>query len=662
MKQIKLKSLRLENFKGIRDLTVEFGGSVTEIKGRNATGKTTIYDAITWLLFGKDSFDRKAFEIKTRDVDGVVIPDIPHVVEGVLSVDGETITLRREYNEDWRTRRGTTMREMAGHIESRYYNGVPCSVREYSEKISGICAEKWFKLLSVPTYFNSLKAEERRSLLMEMAGESSVEEVVGDDADLRMLVREMRGKTIMEYSRELSARKKKLKAVLVDIPARIDERKKDTEQLRDIDFNALRARREELSNSINARMDCLSDKSKREDARERERAALVRSLNKSRRDAAMIEQQAKNAAYEGKDKRDAKIRALQNYQRTMETRIASLKSDLQFIDKEILDCRTYREQLLNEWNATNAMQPKADAGGGYTCPTCGHVYNAEEYARYEQAMLDAYSSEKNSKLIRLRQRSEDNDARMDDLNVRRNGTQAQLDSEQAKLNECFREQKEIEDLVIPTADDLLSAKENFAKALMSIKDAEQAIADFDAQPIGDDADEAAITKLCGSIDALNAELREVDAKISQEAVLTAADARIAEMEQAYKEEARKMCDVEHMESLLIAFNRRRGELAESRINALFTNTRFRLLERQVNGMDVDICEAEVGGVPYAGLNSAMRINCGLDIINAISCYLGISAPAIIDNAESVNDILPTAGQQIRLYVTNNNKLSIVAQN
>lgn len=47
--QIKIKTLKLENFKGIKDLTIDFK-DITNIYGDNAVGKTTIFDAYSWLL------------------------------------------------------------------------------------------------------------------------------------------------------------------------------------------------------------------------------------------------------------------------------------------------------------------------------------------------------------------------------------------------------------------------------------------------------------------------------------------------------------------------------------------------------------------------------------------------------------------------------------
>ena len=108
MKKIKIKSMALTNFKGIRSMSVDFGQNLTKITGRNGSGKTTIFDAFTWVLFGKDSHDRKTFDIKTIGADGKPIARLPHEVTLLLDVDGEEIKLCRRYKEKWVKRRGAT--------------------------------------------------------------------------------------------------------------------------------------------------------------------------------------------------------------------------------------------------------------------------------------------------------------------------------------------------------------------------------------------------------------------------------------------------------------------------------------------------------------------------------------------------------------------------
>jgi hypothetical protein len=91
---------------------------------------------------------------------------------------------------------------------------------------------------------------------------------------------------------------------------------------------------------------------------------------------------------------------------------------------------------------------------------------------------------------------------------------------------------------------------------------------------------------------------------------------------------------------------------------LFSLVQWRMFRELLNGTAEPYCECMVQGIPFSDLNSADRINAGLDIINTLSGIYKVSAPIIIDNAESVNDLLETTGQQIRLYVSEDDSLTI----
>ena len=84
---------------------------------------------------------------------------------------------------------------------------------------------------------------------------------------------------------------------------------------------------------------------------------------------------------------------------------------------------------------------------------------------------------------------------------------------------------------------------------------------------------------------------------------------------------------------------------------MFSIVKFKMYEQQINGGEIETCEAIVGGVPFSDLNDAGKINAGLDIINAICGF-------VIDNAESVNELLPTKSQKIRLVVSKDKELVI----
>ena len=207
-RQIIIKSLTLTNCKGIRELEVEFNDTITSVFGRNGSGKTTLFDAFTYVLFGKDSKDRKDFNIKTLDADNKTIPKLPHEVKCVLSVNGQEIELRRCYCEKWTKKRGSATEEFTGNGEERYYNGVPCSVKEYDAKVAEICNETVFKFITNPLYFTSQKKDIQRAMLFRMAGEISDAEIAKGNTDFENLLDKLTGKTLEEYKREIGAKKK----------------------------------------------------------------------------------------------------------------------------------------------------------------------------------------------------------------------------------------------------------------------------------------------------------------------------------------------------------------------------------------------------------------------------------------------------------------------
>ena len=135
--------------------------------------------------------------------------------------------------------------------------------------------------------------------------------------------------------------------------------------------------------------------------------------------------------------------------------------------------------------------------------------------------------------------------------------------------------------------------------------------------------------------------------------------RIAELETQFKTLNDSISELEGIEFTMQEFSKRKSSLIGDRVNGLFKLVKFKMFDTQVNGAEVETCVATVNGVPYNdGLNQAMRVNAGLDIINAISKHIGVSAPIFIDQAESINDLIPTNSQLVRLMVTKDNQLTI----
>ena len=132
MKNIKLLKMHIQNFKGCKDREISFGEK-TAIGGVNASGKTTVFDAFTWLLFGKDSLGKSSFDIRPKDKAGNMINNVEISVEATICFGEDEYVLKKVQKQIWRKKRGTNITEFQGNVNEFEINGYPKSEKEFKE-------------------------------------------------------------------------------------------------------------------------------------------------------------------------------------------------------------------------------------------------------------------------------------------------------------------------------------------------------------------------------------------------------------------------------------------------------------------------------------------------------------------------------------------------
>ena len=132
MKEIRLKQLSISNFKGISKLDIQFK-DITTLSGMNATGKSSVFDAFTWLLFDKNSKGDSKFELKPLDKNNEYIRGLNPHVTGILEVDGIETKLSKEYKEKWTSRRGESEKVFDGNTTKYEIDDVPVKKSDYNK-------------------------------------------------------------------------------------------------------------------------------------------------------------------------------------------------------------------------------------------------------------------------------------------------------------------------------------------------------------------------------------------------------------------------------------------------------------------------------------------------------------------------------------------------
>ena len=637
MKQIKIKRLSLNNFKCHKSLTLDFDGGNASIYGDNATGKTSIYDALTWLLFGKDSKGNgeKNIEIKPLNAAGEVNDRLAETaVEVVLLVDGKEITLRRTYKEVWTTKRGSGEATYDGNTSEYYIDGVPCKKFMFADKVNELVSEDTFRLLTSVSHFaDGISWQDRREVLFRVAGVMDDEQIMATDERFAPLLLEKGNHTVDDYKKKLLAEKRGFVGAKTEIPARISECQKTIEDVQELDFDKAKAELELLnakSESLKTEMlaiehDTASEKKRIQISEAKVQLSILENSNKIYRD-----QQMANAPDLAGMKR--RLSALQVQHATKKRAFDNDEKYLTSLDDEIAAAREM-------WIAVNS---ETFVNG--SCPTCGQVLPA---AQLKDA-ADKFEAQKAKRLREIEQtanaQKEAKTATVDRLNT----STPELAELECEITKIAGQITEAESNVIPLVD-----MEDYASSKAAI---EEVIRAFETELADMSQNTAAVRiSLQNQIAVIKAEMDKQMEIISKESLLEYSRQRIAELQEDARNAAACLEAIEKQLYLIDEYSRYKTQFVEDSINSLFRIARFRLFREQANGGIEDRCDVVYEGVPYINLNSGAKINVGVDIINTLSTAYGVSVPLFVDNAESVTKLERSESQIIRLVVSENDK-------
>ncbi len=637
MREIRLLSLAIHNFKGCQTLDLALDGRSASIYGDNAAGKTTIYDALTWLLFGKDSKGRGDFEIKPLGPDGQVLDHgAVTEVEAIFEADGERSTLRKTYFEKWSTKRGNADASYDGNTSEYYVDGVPVKKYEYERRAGELVAEELFRMLTGVSWFcEGMSWQNRRKVLLDVCGVVSDGEIMAEAPQFAPLAAALGRLSLDDYKKKLQAERRGMSGTRSSIPARLDECKKTVDDLSSVDFAALRTERmtksahlEQLqSELLKLGHGTLLDGKRNELAKRKNQLTAYINENNGHRQSQMIPVE---------DKRPTMRAAIEKAKREF-LRWSGLASNekvlLNSLDEKIEACRV-------RWAAEDAR-----IFNGASCPTCGQPLPAEaqeaakasfeaDVDRRKQDAVDAANREKeNRKAAMERQEQYIEDAVLAENEV------ARLEAE---LSAYVPEKPpEISDL--PGYTERTEAEQEAIRAISS----EVAKLEGESTTIREE--------ISRKVAILRQEMDGTDQELGKESMLAYTKERMGKLREEARQAGEQLEALDKLLFLCDEFTRYKVRYIEDSINQRFRLVSFRLFQEQVNGGVADCCDAMVNGVPYGSSNNGARINAGLDVIETLSQHYGVTVPLFIDNAESVTSLLPVRTQVIRLVVSEGDK-------
>lgn len=638
--KISIKRLTLLNFKGIRNLNVDFS-DVTDISGRNGSGKSTIFDAFTWLLFGKNSQDKKDFEIKTLDENNNPIHKIDHEVTGLLDVDGVEINIKRVFREKWVKPKGQPEPVFQGHETEFFWNDVPVSQADFKEKVESLCDEGLFKLITNPTAFNDLHWTKQRELLFQMAGDVTDTDVAGTNAEFKALLDRITGKDFQEFKREIAAKKKKLNDELKAIPTRIDEITRNMPE--PVDASAINKLVGQLEEEINVIESEMLDRSKAAESQLQKREDIQKEIYKLRNLVSDLEFQDRQVNTKAYNEHQSSLNLIKEDVAKKQEAHASKQREIKSNTEKIVSLVSELDHLKKQWVALNEekLEFKNDQ---FSCPTCKRAYEAEDIEAKKSEMTTNFNTDKVKRLEEITKSGQAKKAEQEALKARNEEIQKEIDviiKDLSDINELLLSQEKepvqsVSNPHIPELHKKIGELEESLRNQPGVDNSEQMKRKADIQH---------------RISNLKTELQANE-------FIEKNKARIQELEGQSKTLGQEVADLERLEFTMAEFTKCKIEMVEGRINSKFPTVRFKMYQNLINGGEEETCVALVNGVPFNDVNTAGQINAGLEIIGALCEHYGVLAPIFVDQSESVNQLFPTESQLVRLVVTTDEKLTV----
>lgn len=628
---MRLIKLELLNFKGLEQFEFEFEGFSTTIRGDNATGKTTLFDSMCWLLFGKDSLDKSDFQIKTIR-NGEVIPNVNHEVTGTFKLDdGRTVELKRVFREKYSSPRGGDV-QLTGHTTDYFIDGVPSKEKEYKAFINSLISEDVFKLITNPLYFNEQYSwQNRRKLLLEMCGDIDDQDVIKSRSDLNKLTQILNGRNVEDHRKVVAAKKTAINKELDMIPVRIDEAIRNKPELTS-DKDKLQADIETFNAGIKEL--------------EQQKSLIENNLANTEREMQIrdIKRTVKVREDELKGEYTRKRQKLRTaYEVALQKSNALQTQKDHYIDRshelgeEVVRCDTRIAKLTNEFNTINARTFNPEA-----CPTCGQALPADKQQELEQA-FNLKKSKEMEELQTLIQSQENQKAsyleQQDLMTVKADGLTADIE---LAIDEYNKAMNAYSDLQEPNINDDSIYIDLQAQLFML----ESAMDD-------NNGDELVLAKIDSDIFEMKGKRNLLERELNKYKMHADIDARVAELEAEQKRLVTEKNELDEASFLMDEFVKAKVEMLEQSINSRFELARFKMFNTLVNGSIEECCETTYNGVPYRSMNNAARINVGLDIINALTDFYKVSAPVFVDNAEAVTEFTDVNSQVIYLVVDGN---------
>ena len=638
-------------------MKVNFGDDLTIISGGNGLGKTSIFDAITWVLFDTSCNGGK-LDPKMFDINHKIIPEIPHEVTLVLNSDDEEISLKRGLYDKWKGDKCT-------NTFKYYVDGELTTAGDFSNVVNDIFQENPFSWCICPNLFLGMTWQNQRAFLQSLAGDISVEDITKGEEKYDYLVELLKQKDIDAILHHLKHKRTEVQKELDAVPIRLAELDKTLPPKQD--WKALSKEGDELhekladiGNKIQQIRTGGADRVRLDGIRKK-----IEFAEKRKR---MMEQSADKESTDNMTKHQSDVLNANAAFNKAESTVENLKAVMSGypttevqINAQIEDCKKKVSDLNKRSDEIAKRTWEWDDKEGF-CPHCGQALPLGDVQLLKQESQNRFNSQKaedmkelNNEFAKLQSAYTELNKELDKLNDDRQTTTNQLVKAHQALKDAEKHKAEVDADAPRTYEQILSEKEEYQQVVKEIGELQ---AELDNPSESNEDNDKLLQALDEERKPLSDRYDEVlellASKASYDNIMTHIEA--AQKDKAIFQE--QLDDIDDKLNITNEFYQLSCKALEDKVNQHFRFVKWSLFLPKLDGEKKPYCECYHNGVPYSRLNGAAKVNAGIDIARTIGQFYDVSVPVVLDECESVNHPLSTGGQQIRLVVSKDDKLKV----
>ena len=648
MKDIKIKSLHIQNFGSIKDLSINFGEK-TLISGRNEVGKTTINDAYSWLMTNKLANGSQADGIRPHDRSGIEDDNAVISVSAVIEIDGAEKEFLKEQRKEFTQKTG----KFKGNNNLYFINGVPKKEKEYKVYVEEkILEPDNLELCTNASVLLNMDTKKRRAVIFDMVPDITDADVAATDMRFANIPPKLDDCTLDELIQsvryQINGRgrgDKGLKGRQDELPARIDEAQRkvcDTAEY-SLAISGLKkeiADLDEQEKSLDDVMTAYGQKSKDILDLKFEQSEIMRKANEG------LVQQRKAL--------DGEIFSLEQDKKSAENDLRMAEMDLRHanmgvewhtaeIKKAQEDWKTYSEREYTEENLERIKAEQFDENS-LVCPTCGQdlpeeqaekiradfEHKKEKRIKDEEDVKTAFYESKDKKLTEI---TESGNKAATDLKEAKKA-QEEAEHKIAELKQNIKSlameihQKQTELSKLPESVDL-SGNAEYQKITGDIEKAESALHKME----NGSEQRREISRIKNE---KTAEISRLKTLITES---EKAQDRVDELKEEQRNVGQLLADCQRELDLLKDFQKAKCNMLSEAVNKMFVFVKWRLFKMNQDGEGYqEVCEPMIENEPYGRrLNHGSRALAELDICNTFQNIHGIRLPLFVDDFDGITE-------------------------